>query len=106
MLFRSGSRRDARVRLLLRQISRWAIKHGIKVRSYSRGQIRKAFAPHRTKERIAAAVAFQYPELLPHLPRPRKLWDAEALAMSVFDAASLAMTFFAERRRRAEGRAA
>lgn len=64
---------------------------------YSRNAIRDAFAEHgvRTKYEIAEHIAAEFPELAPRLPPPRKCWLPEDPRMGIFDAASLAVTYFA-----------
>lgn len=100
-----GSRRCARVKRLIAGIRRWAIGKRLRVKSYSRGDVRRALGVP-TKEEIAALVAARYPELVPSLPPERKCWMSEDLRMSVFDAASLALTMFKQQESRAELRAA
>jgi hypothetical protein len=48
-----------------------------------------------TKFQIAKAIAVEIPELAPRLPGERKIWLPEHANMSIFDAASLALTYFA-----------
>lgn len=94
----TGSRRCARVKRLLAGIQRWASGERLRVRSFSRGDVRRALGVP-TKEEIAAVAAARYPELVPSLPPERKCWMSEDLRMSVFDAASLALTLFACQKR-------
>ena len=70
------SRRCARVRKLLRAVEQLAIRRNVQPRRVTRGAVRTAFAgaEARTKEQIAGTIAGRYPELLPRLPPPRKLW--------------------------------
>lgn len=66
---------------------------GVPVRTYSRQEIRRVFEPSGqfTKQGIATVLVAQFPELHPHLPRPRKVWESEDSRMSIFDALSLAI---------------
>lgn len=91
-----GSRKSPRVRRVIRSMARVANKRKIALASFSRSMIRQAFseADAFTKHEIAKAIAGNLPELAPHLPPKRKLWMSEDYRMSIFDAASLALTFF------------
>jgi Holliday junction resolvasome RuvABC endonuclease subunit len=68
--------------------------NGIAVRCYSRAAVREAFASTGalSKYQIAQVIAARFPELEPRLPRPRKAWEGEDRRMSIFDAASFAIT--------------
>jgi hypothetical protein len=48
-----------------------------------------------TKFQIAKIIAEEILELAPRLPGERKIWLPEHANMSIFDAASLALTYFA-----------
>jgi hypothetical protein len=88
------SRRCQRVCELIRRIRRLAAGRKIKMRAYSRGRVREAFAPDCTKHRIANAIAVRFPELAPHVPPFRKCWMSEDYRMTIFDALAFALTFF------------
>lgn len=77
-----GSRRAKRIKLLLDAIA---------------ALVRRLFAADRavTKYQIATAIAEGIPELTPRLPGVRKIWLPEHANMSIFDAASLVLTYFA-----------
>jgi len=85
------TRRCRRVRLLIHKLIELATRKKIKVQTFSREQIKKAFAnSHATnKEEIAQVIASFFPELAPRLPRHRKIWMSEDYTMSIFDAVSL-----------------
>ncbi len=70
----------------------------VPVRLYSRGEIRESFASAGalTKEAIAQVLARRFPELVPHVPPPRKIWESEDSRMSIFDALSLAATHLSD----------
>jgi hypothetical protein len=96
------SRRWARVQRLLADIRVWGEKRGVRVRMLSRRRVRKVFAEWNAqiKEEIAAVIATQFPELAFQLPPHRKCYMSEDARMSIFDAASLALTAIAIRERR------
>ena len=60
---------------------------------FSRAEVRTGFGLA-TKRQIAEAIAREFPELEPRLPPVRKIWMSEDRRMSIFDAVSLAITFF------------
>jgi hypothetical protein len=96
-----GSHRRRRVRSLIRSIQRLALKRGVRKRAFSRAEIRKAFGflGKATKHPIASEIAKRYPQLTWHLPGLRKFYESEDERMSIFDAASLAVTYFETRRK-------
>lgn len=91
-----GSRRCKRVQQLIKDITRLAKKNTIKTHSYSRVAIRKTFSQSgaRTKYQIAQKIAEWLPMFELRLPPVRKAWMSEDYRMSIFDAVSLALTFF------------
>lgn len=91
-----GSRRCYRICRLIDSIRVLAAKHRIPTRCFSRGRVREVFAKYNawTKFQIAIAVARQLPELEPQLPRYRKPWMSEDERMAIFDAVSLALTYY------------
>ena len=111
-----GSRRNRRVRSLIRGIQRLAAKRSVRTRAFSRGQVREVFASlgRPTKRLIASEIARRLPEFAPRLPRfrsesrPRGLgiYEREAERMSIFDAASLAVTYFESQAKRSKVAAA
>ena len=90
------------MRSLIRSIKRLASRKGFRSRAFSRSEIRRAFATvgKTTKHPIAAEVARRFPELAERLPPVRKFQDSEEERMSIFDAASLALTYFAAQEKR------
>jgi hypothetical protein len=92
----SESRRADRIRDLHRQLADLAITHKAAVRQFTRAEIRAAFASRAasTRYEIAQAVSRELPDLAPWLPPPRKIWESENRKLSIFDAASLALTFY------------
>ena len=91
-----GSRRHPRVQTLIQNLLVLASSREIATRTFSRLVVIKALAEYgaRTKHQIAVHIARRFPELEPHLPARRKPWDSESERMSIFDAASLALTLF------------
>jgi Holliday junction resolvasome RuvABC endonuclease subunit len=92
-----GSRRAKRIEDLLDAIAVLVRRQDIETVRYSRRQMRHRFAAEgaATKFRIAETIAKELPELAPRLPAERKIWLPEHANMSIFDAASLALTHFA-----------
>jgi Holliday junction resolvasome RuvABC endonuclease subunit len=93
------SRRGPRARQLLSAAERLALKARVKVRRISQARVRKFFSSstRTTKHRIAQTVASRFPELAPHLPRPRKPWQSESEMMAVFDAFAFVLALFESR---------
>ncbi len=91
-----GSRRCRRVTGLIDEIRELVLKRKVKVKSFSRAEVKKAFSESgaSNKYEIAIAIAKRFPELAPRLPRFRKPWMSEDYRMSIFDAVALALTFF------------
>jgi hypothetical protein len=87
-----GTRRRARARHLIARIEKMAERRNIRVVRVSRSRVREVLTPARTKQEIAEGIARIFPELAPRLPRFRKAWMSEDERMSIFDAASFALT--------------
>jgi hypothetical protein len=90
-------RRGRRVTDLLRRIASLAARRNIECRRISQRTSKTldaVFGPM-TKYQIATALTALLPELGPWLPKPRKIYMSEDSRMSIFDAAALALTFFA-----------
>src|SRR5487761_70224 len=92
-----GSRRSLRIRRLSRAISSLAEDQAIDVHTYSRSAMRACFERFgaRTRFEIATAIAKRVAAFERFLPPPRKLWMSEDVRMSIFNAAALAIAFFA-----------
>jgi hypothetical protein len=93
-----GSRRAKRIRTLINSMAAYAQREGISTTSFSRSELRACFGLG-SKRQIAEAIAREFPELEPRLPPVRKIWMSEDRRMSMFDAVSLAVTFFETRSR-------
>ena len=91
-----GSRRCLRVQQLIQAIHSLATQRGIATYSFSREEIRNAFFRFEAfnKHQIATVITDHLPQLAHQLPPPRKIWRREDDRMNIFDAASLALTFF------------
>ena len=91
-----GSRRCSRIQALFQEIVALAEGENIKVRRFSRKQIRFEHfteAPA-TKYAMAESLAARFPEELGfRLPRKRRLWTSEDPRMDMFDAVALAEHF-------------
>ena len=95
------SRRAERIRQLNVLVVEFAKSRRIPVRQYTRSDIKAAFANREasTKYEIAQAVSHELPDLAPWLPPPKKIWMSEDRWLGMFDAASLALTFYDTRKR-------
>jgi len=85
--------RESAVREFLDRIGDVIISHGVSLRGYSRREVVGVFLERGavTKHEIAQILCAQFPELEPRLPKPRQIWDAEDVRMSIFGAVSLAV---------------
>lgn len=94
----TGSHRSARIRRLYRAVEVVARSQTIDVFRYSRRQVRQCFEKVgvNTKREIAQAISQLIPALSHRMPPIRKAWMSEDSRMSIFDAASLAMTFYCQ----------
>lgn len=91
-----GSKRCHRIQTLIMKIIELCKAKNIKTHSFSRSKIKEVFALHGavTKHEIAQTIAGDFPELASRLPPPRKCYMSEDYRMSIFDAMSLALTYF------------
>ena len=72
--------------------------HNIRTRMLSSKAVKRVFAGRNdNKDRIASAVAEQFPELLSILPPRRRPWQSEDYRMTIFDAAAVGIAYFAEK---------
>src|SRR6266487_3906199 len=99
-----GSHRRPRVRSLIRSIKSFAARRHFRTRCFSRGEIRRAFAAlaETTRHPIAEEIVRRFPQLTLRLPEVRKFYESEDERMSIFDAVSLALTYFAAKEKRPE----
>jgi len=89
-------RRARRIRRLQRLIGSHAEGQAIEVHRYGRKEIQECFKAVGavTRYEIAQAIASQVHAFGHRLPPVRKIWNSEDARMSLFDAASLVMTFY------------
>ena len=90
--------RNSRLRRLQEAIALFAEVQGIPCVSVSREQVQRAFAflGSPTRYAIAEAIAKRISMFEQFVPPVRKLWMNEDRRMGLFDAAAMAMTFYAE----------
>ena len=95
----TGSHRSARIRRLYRAVEVVARLQTIDVFRHSRQQVRQCFEKvgATTKHEIAQAISQLIPTFSHRMPPRRKAWMSEDPRMSLFDAASLMMTFYCQR---------
>lgn len=91
------SRRHERIRILYRLLALHAKTKRIPLRRFTQAAMHEHFGVH-TKYAMAEAVAREIPVLAPRLPRKRKAWMSEDARQSLFDAAALALVYFASRK--------
>jgi hypothetical protein len=91
-----SAQRSERLRALSLGLRHMAVASGMNVCHYDRAAIRRCFASvgARTKYEIAQAIAREIPEIGYRLPPIRKIWMNEDHRQSLFDAASLGITYF------------
>jgi hypothetical protein len=91
-----SSRTGKRTRKLIIKIMAYADSEKLPVELVSRDQIRDAFEIHGavTKYEISKWLLTEFSELEPKRPIERKLWTSEDRNMAIFDALSLALTWF------------
>ena len=92
------SRRSVRIRKLCRAIMSLADTRGVTVRIVTREEIGGAFGSIGASGRyeIAKTIASHVDALFPWLPPERKIWMPEHPRMGLFNAAALAVTYFAQ----------
>jgi hypothetical protein len=90
------SRTGNRTKKLVKNIIDYADLENLPVVQYSRDQIRDVFEIRGviTKYEISKFLLTKFPELETKRPRERKLWESEDRNMAIFDALSLALTWF------------
>lgn len=91
-----SSRVGRRTRKLINKIIKYAESEKLPVDQFTRDQIRDVFESFgkTTKYKIAKFLLTEFTELEPKRPRERKLWTSEDRNMAIFDALSLALTWF------------
>lgn len=91
-----SSRTGKRVRNLISNIVSLASESKLDVSQFTRDQIRDVFEQFgvRTKHEISQILIKEFKELELKLPKKRKLWTSEDRNMAIFDALSLAITWY------------
>jgi hypothetical protein len=89
----------ARQRRLRHLIASYAASQAIEVVRYVRSDVLATFSPSGATKRyeVAQLIASQVPAFSFRLPPRRKLWMTADRRMPLFDAAALAITYFAKR---------
>lgn len=90
------SRTGNRVRKLITKIVAFAKEEELPIVQYSRDQIRDVFELFgtTTKYEISQILLKEFKELETKSPKKRKIWTSEDPNMAIFDALSLALTWF------------
>jgi len=90
------SRTGKRVIKLIKRIIDFSKSENLEVVQYSRDQIRQVFEQFKaiTKYEIANVLITEFKELESKLPKKRSLWTSEDRNMAIFDAISLAITWY------------
>ena len=69
------------------------VSQGLEIATVSRAQVRRMFSASGTSRfEIALAISLWFPEVAPHLPKKRRIFDPEDERLDMFDALSLALT--------------
>lgn len=87
-----SSRRSPRMRERLVLLAKYFARRDIQLIRVARSSAQALLLGERvTKRAVALRIAEIFPELIPHVPPPRKPWMTEDDRMSIFDAAALAL---------------
>ena len=91
-----GNRRAGHARRLEQMILTCAAGQNTEAHRYTREDVRACFRESGaiTRYEIAQAIAAHVPAMSHRLPPMKKLWESEDGRMGLFDAASLALTYF------------
>lgn len=92
----NASRVGKRTKNLIEDIVHYAESEKLQVFKYSRQQIRDVFEMFGvvTKYEISKKLLTEFTELEPKRPKEKKLWESQDRNMAIFDALSLALTWF------------
>jgi len=93
-----GWHRTSRIRKLYRMLVHFAKAEYVDLYRCSKTEVKECFASvgAGTKYEIAKAIATQIPAFAHRIPRFRKPWMSEDPRQSLFDAAALGLTYFAQ----------
>lgn len=91
-----GTRRCKRVKDLMLEMFKLALRHGIIGAPIPPSAVRDTFEEWKAhnKHEIATVIGNLYPELIPRMPPERKCWMNEDPRMHIFDAMALGITYF------------
>lgn len=91
-----SSRTGPRTKRLIEKIVAYAKENDLKVTQYARDRVREVFEQFgaTTKYEISQVLLTEFKELETRAPKQRKLWTSEDRNMAIFDALSLALTWF------------
>ncbi len=91
-----SSRTGKRVRQLVQDILQTSQELKLEVVQYSRDNIRDVFEQFgaTTKYEVSQVLITEFKELESRVPKMRKLWTSEDRNMAIFDALSLALTWY------------
>jgi hypothetical protein len=98
-----GNRRSERMRSLIALLKAEAAAHGLASRAIS-WRAAKVFwtrSAAATKRDVAVELTAHFPELLPRLPRRRRIWMSEDPRITIFTSLAYALTYLFTRRRTA-----
>lgn len=92
-----SAERSLRIQRLYRELIHRAQLRGMRTPIYGREVVRSCFTRERAIDRydIAQAVANRIAAFAHRMPRARKAWHSEDARQSLFDAAALALTYYA-----------
>lgn len=92
----NASRVGKRTKNLIGDLAAYAESEKLQVFKYSREQIRDVFEQFgvNTKYGISKLLLTEFTELEPKRPREKKLWESQDRNMAIFDALSLALSWF------------
>lgn len=91
--YHGAFRRSHRLKALILSLTESAVHWGVAVRHYNLDHTLEVFR-QRSKQARAKAIAEAFPELKSSIPPKRLAWEKEHPAMQVFEAATLALTYF------------
>lgn len=88
-----GSRRSQHVRAFCRLLKKLIQAKGLRFAAYDPYQVKSFLAPgyKLNKHGIALSVARRFPQLVSHIPPPRRVWQPQDLRTSAFHAVALAL---------------
>ena len=89
----TSSRKGKRIKALIAAITELAISEDVPVKLYTTEHVHGVI-PHANKHERARDIAKVLPELEPYLPPKRHIWESPHTRMHIFDAVSLALTYF------------